>query len=179
MTRHARARRQARPRPSARSRYQLVNDQLFTPLLAYVAMFNTLGAYERQFGAATLHRQGPGARSRSTATLTVDDVFTGDSPMLGASTAIAGPITMLLANDVEPVTIEGLDVTIDHGRDAAQRDDRARLARRRAAARGHDDAAEGADPQLPRRREDLDGPDRDSRPTPRATCRSWSPTAGS
>ena len=42
----------------------LVNDQLFTPLLAYVAMFNTLGDYERQFGAATYLGQGPGARSR-------------------------------------------------------------------------------------------------------------------
>ena len=36
--------------------YQLVDDQLFTPLLAYVAMFNTLGSYERQFGATTFAR---------------------------------------------------------------------------------------------------------------------------
>jgi hypothetical protein len=32
--------------------------------------------------------------------------------MLGASTAVAGPLTMLLSNDVEPVTIDGLDITV-------------------------------------------------------------------
>ena len=31
----------------------LANDQLFTPLLAYVALANTISAYERQFGDAT------------------------------------------------------------------------------------------------------------------------------
>jgi hypothetical protein len=91
--------------------YQLVNDQLFTPLLAYVTMFNTLGAYERQFGAATFSVQSR-ARIRDHGELAVDDVFTGDSPMLGAATAVAGPLSLLLSNDVEPVTIDGLDVTI-------------------------------------------------------------------
>ena len=32
--------------------------------------------------------------------------------MLGAATAVAGPLTMLLANDVEPVTLDGLDITV-------------------------------------------------------------------
>src|SRR4030095_3964769 len=35
-------------------KYLLVNDQMFTPLIAYVAMFNTLSSYERQFGASTI-----------------------------------------------------------------------------------------------------------------------------
>ena len=96
---------------SASSPYQLVNDQLFTPLLAYVSMFNTLGAYERQFGAATFTVNSR-AKITGHADLTLNDVFTGDSPMLGASTAIAGPLTMLLSNDVEKVTLEGLDVTV-------------------------------------------------------------------
>ena len=39
-------------------------------------------------------------------------MFTGDSAMLGASTAIAGPLTMLLANDLEPITIEGIEISI-------------------------------------------------------------------
>jgi SpoIVB peptidase S55 len=91
--------------------YQLVNDQMFTPLLAYVAMYNTLGSYERQFGASTFTVQSR-ARIQGHGELAVDDVFTGDSPMLGAATAVAGPLTMLLANDVEPVTIDGLDITV-------------------------------------------------------------------
>jgi hypothetical protein len=100
--------------PDAASRtftYQLVNDQMFTPLIAYVAMFNTLSAYERQFGTATF-----AIKSRATlkghGDLSLDDVFTGDSAMLGASAAIAGPLTMLLGNDLEPITLEGLDVSV-------------------------------------------------------------------
>ena len=58
----------ARTRHRRTFNYQLVNDQLFTPLLAYVAMFNTLGAYERQFGAATLQRARAARTSRATAT---------------------------------------------------------------------------------------------------------------
>ena len=91
--------------------YRLVNDQLFTPLLAYVAMFNTLGTYERQFGAATFTIKSR-ARIKGHGDLTVEDVFTGDSPILGAATAVAGPITMMLSNDIAPVALEALEVTI-------------------------------------------------------------------
>jgi hypothetical protein len=89
----------------------LVNDQLFTPLLAYVAMFNTLGAYERQYGAATM-----AVRSRTRLTghgdLTLEDVYATDNPILGASQAVAGPLTMVLGNNIEEVEIDGLDVTV-------------------------------------------------------------------
>jgi hypothetical protein len=91
--------------------YQLVNDQLFTPLLTYVAMFNTLGSYERQFGASSFTVQSR-ARIKDHGDITLQDVFTGDNPILGASTAIAGPLSMMLSNDLEPVTLEGLDVSV-------------------------------------------------------------------
>jgi hypothetical protein len=92
-------------------KYSLVNDQMFTPLIAYVAMFNTLASYERQFGASTIGVKSR-ARIKGHGDLNVEDVFTGDSPILGAATAVAGPITMLLSNDIEPITLEGLDITI-------------------------------------------------------------------
>jgi hypothetical protein len=91
--------------------YQLVNDQLFTPLLAYVAMFNTLATYERQFGAATFTVKSR-AQIKGHGELTVEDVFTGDSPILGAATSVAGPLSMLLSNDIAPVSLDSLDVTI-------------------------------------------------------------------
>jgi hypothetical protein len=89
----------------------LVNDQLFTPLLAYVSMFNTLGAYERQYGAATLAIKSR-ARLKGHGDLSLEDVFANENPILGASTAVAGPLTMMLGNNIEAVTLEGLDVTV-------------------------------------------------------------------
>jgi hypothetical protein len=74
-------------------------------------MFNTLTAYERQFGAATFTVKSR-ARIKGHASLDVEDVFTGDSPVLGAAAAVAGPITMLLSNDIEPITVEALDIEI-------------------------------------------------------------------
>ena len=41
-----------------------------------------------------------------------EDLFTGDSPSIGAASYIAGPITFLLKNDFEPVEINKLDLTI-------------------------------------------------------------------
>jgi hypothetical protein len=38
------------------------------------------------------------------ADLTYEDIFTGDGTIAAASAYVAGPITMLLANDVEKVT---------------------------------------------------------------------------
>ena len=92
--------------------YRLVNDQLFTPLLAYVTIFNTLSSYERQFGASTFTVRSR-ARIQGHDDLALEDVFTGESPILGASTAIAGPLTMVLSNDLEPITLEGLDIAIE------------------------------------------------------------------
>jgi hypothetical protein len=91
--------------------YKVVNDQLFTPLLTYVALFNTLSSYERQFGAATVSVKSR-AKLKGHGELALEDVFAGDSPLLGASAAVAGPLAMVLTNDIEPVSLEALDVTI-------------------------------------------------------------------
>lgn len=90
----------------------LANDQVFTPLLAYVALANTISAYERQFGDATFAVKSR-ARIKGHDDLAIEDVFTGENATLATATAIAGPLTMLLGNDLEPITIDGLDVTID------------------------------------------------------------------
>jgi hypothetical protein len=90
---------------------QLVRDQLFTPLLAYVAMFNTLGAYERQYGAATMAVQSRATLAGHGA-LRVEDVYATENPTLGAATAVAGPLTMMLGNNISDVKIERLDVTV-------------------------------------------------------------------
>jgi hypothetical protein len=92
--------------------YNVVNDQTFTSLLTYVAMYNTIGSYERQFGPATFSVKSR-TRLKGHQDLTVEDVYTGDNATTGVATAVAGPITMLLNNDLEPVTIDGMDITIE------------------------------------------------------------------
>ena len=92
--------------------YSLAQDQAFTPLLVYVALANTIGAYERQFGPATFAIKSR-THIKGHNDLAVEDVFTGENATLGAATALAGPVSMLLANDLEPVTVTGLDISID------------------------------------------------------------------
>ena len=91
--------------------FNVVNDQLFTPLLTFVTVFNTLGSYERQFGAATYTISGK-ARVKGHTDVAFENLFTGDTSLSGAATYIAGPITMLLANDLEKIQIDGLDITV-------------------------------------------------------------------
>jgi hypothetical protein len=97
--------------PSRTFHYSVVDDQLFTPLLTYVALFNTLGNYERQFGAVTFTVKGTATFEQHT-DLNYEDIFTGENPIGGASAYVAGPLTMLLGNDLEPVAIKSIDLTV-------------------------------------------------------------------
>lgn len=92
-------------------RFQVVQDQMFTPLLTYVSILNTLSAYEREFGAATFRVKGK-AMVRQHGTVAFEDVFTGDSPSVGAAASVVGPLNFLLSNDFEPVHLEGVDLDI-------------------------------------------------------------------
>ncbi len=91
--------------------YTVVNDQIFTPLLTYVALFNTLGSYERNYGAITYTVKGRATLDKHE-DLSFEDIFTGDNPIPSASAYVAGPITMLMANDREPVTLKGVELSI-------------------------------------------------------------------
>jgi hypothetical protein len=91
---------------------KMVNDQLFTPLLAYLSVFNTLGSYERQNGAASYAVKGT-ASVRNRGTLDFEDLFTGDSPSVGAAAYIVGPLNFLMRNAFEDVQLEGLDLEIE------------------------------------------------------------------
>ncbi len=91
--------------------FGVVDDQLFTPLMTYAAILNTLGSYERQFGAATFTVHGK-ATLKKHEEITFDNLFSGDSPSIGAASYIVAPITFLMGNDYENVELEGLDLTI-------------------------------------------------------------------
>jgi hypothetical protein len=91
--------------------FQVVNDQLFTPLLTYVSIVNTLTSYEREYGAATFAVKGK-AVVRRHGEVAFEDVFTGESPTIGAAAYVVAPLTFLLGNDIEPVQLEAVDLSI-------------------------------------------------------------------
>jgi hypothetical protein len=90
----------------------MVNDQLFTPLLAYLSIMNTLSAYERQNGAASYVVRG-NASVKKHGNVAFEDLFTGDSSISGAAAYVVGPINFLLRNAFEDVELEGLTLDID------------------------------------------------------------------
>ena len=90
----------------------MVNDQLFTPLLAYLSIVNTLSSYERQNGAASYAIRGT-ASIKKHGQVAFEDLFSGDQPSVGAATYIVAPINFLLRNAFEDVELERLDLEID------------------------------------------------------------------
>jgi len=90
----------------------IVNDQLFTPLLAYVAILNTLQSYERQNGVGTYSLKGA-ARVKNHGDVDFEDLFTGDQPSTGAAASVVAPINVLLRNAFEDVQLEGLNLEIE------------------------------------------------------------------
>ena len=90
----------------------MVNDQLFTPLLAYLSILNTVTAYERQTGAASYVIRGTAA-VKGHGNLAFEDLFTGDSASSGAAAYIVAPINFILRNAFEAVELEGLNLEID------------------------------------------------------------------
>jgi hypothetical protein len=97
--------------PARTFRFEIVKDQLFTPLLTFASIANTLQAYEREFGVATFLVRGS-AQVRGHGTVAIDDVFAGDSPAIGAAASVSGPLSLLLRNERQPVQIDGVDLAI-------------------------------------------------------------------
>ena len=97
--------------PKRTFHFGVVNDQLFTPLMTYTTILNTLTSYGRQFGAATYSVRGRATLKKHEA-ITFDNLFSGDNPTIGAAAYIVAPITFLMGNDDEKVELEGLDLTI-------------------------------------------------------------------
>ncbi len=91
--------------------FDLVNDQLFTPLMAYATILNTVGQYERQFGAATFQIKGA-AKVKKHDPVKFNNMFSGDQASMAAAAYVVAPITYLVGNDYEKVELEGIDVTV-------------------------------------------------------------------
>jgi SpoIVB peptidase S55 len=96
--------------PKQAFHFTVVNDPLFGPLMTYASILNTLGSYERQFGAATFSVKGS-VKVQKHDPIAFDNLFAGDQSAVGAAAYIVGPMSALMSNDYEKIDIGGLDVT--------------------------------------------------------------------
>ncbi|MGB7220361.1 MAG: SpoIVB peptidase S55 domain-containing protein [Vicinamibacterales bacterium] len=97
--------------PKRTFHFSVVNDQLFTPLMTYVALLNTLGSYERQFGSATFGIRGTAALAKHEA-ITFNNLFSTAQSAVDASTYVVAPLAYLMNNDREKVQVDGIDLTV-------------------------------------------------------------------
>jgi len=91
--------------------FRIVEDELFTPALAYVSLLSVLQSNERAFGTSSIRVEGR-LRLANGPDVTVEDLFASNQPAAQAAGLVAAPLAYLLGNDRERVTLEGLDVRI-------------------------------------------------------------------
>jgi hypothetical protein len=91
--------------------FEIVADDLFTPLLAYNALLNTLFTHSREMGAATYVVRGR-ADLGGHPPVTFEETFSGDGATVLAALYVSGPLTALLNNGFEPVRVDGIDVSV-------------------------------------------------------------------
>jgi hypothetical protein len=97
--------------PKRTFHFRVVNDAMFTPLMTYSALVNTLESYERQYGAATFTVTGSAALRNHDA-IRFDNVFSSAQSAMDASAYVVAPITYLMGNDREKVDIDGVTLSI-------------------------------------------------------------------
>ena len=145
--------------------------------MTYASILNTLGSYERQFGAATLHACAAARRCSKHDPIAFDNLFSGDQASMNAAAYIVAPMTLLMGNDYEKVDVDGLDLTIattEEPKTATLErvwlDDPRPRAGRTVPLEGAASARIAARKSSARCRSRF-------RPTPAARSRSWCPTA--
>ncbi len=90
---------------------EIVNDPVFTPILAHTTTLNTLLTWTRQLGPRT-YALGGTIRLRDLPSVSFGDVYAGSAASSAAAGALTAPLTTLLRNEFEPVEIEGIEMQI-------------------------------------------------------------------
>jgi hypothetical protein len=97
-------------------RMRMVDDELFTPVLAYAALASVLQGNERAFGTATIQVDAQLELSGGR-TVRIEDLFTQERPAQNAASLIAAPLAFVMGNELEPVQV--LKLTVDVRSDEA------------------------------------------------------------
>jgi len=89
----------------------IVDDQFFTPLLAYIAVGSALSTFERDLGTNTYAVRGT-LSVRGHAPVAFDDVFTGDSAASNVAATLSVPLAALETNDRETARIDAVTLEV-------------------------------------------------------------------
>jgi hypothetical protein len=91
--------------------FRIVEDELFSPVLAFVSLLSVLQANERAYGTSTMGvdaRVGFGGGRE----VRVEDLFTEEGPALRTAGLVAAPLAYLMSNDFERVRVDKLEVNV-------------------------------------------------------------------
>jgi hypothetical protein len=91
--------------------FRMVEDELFSPVLAYVGLASVLQAHERNYGTSSIHVDASVSLSDGRR-VRVEDLFTQDQPSAQAAGLVAAPLAFLMSNDFQRVTVDKLDVEV-------------------------------------------------------------------
>ncbi len=91
--------------------FRIVDDELFSPVLAYMALLSVLQANERAYGTSTMSIDAT-LTLEDGRTVEVSDLFTNNQPAVQAAALVAAPMAYLMANDLAPVRVDSVDVQI-------------------------------------------------------------------
>jgi hypothetical protein len=103
---------------------EIVNDELFSPVLAYASLISILQSTERQFGSQTV-KVSAWVETTSDRRINIEDVFADQQAAISASAMVAAPLAFLLTNDFENVTLREIRVSVE----ASEQPQTARLLR--------------------------------------------------
>ncbi len=102
-------------------RLSMIDDEFFTPLLAYVAVGGVLSTFERDLGVNTYAVRGS-LSVRGHAPVEFTDVFAGEASASEAAATLSVPLAALESNTRESARIDGVTLevtTVEHDRSLA------------------------------------------------------------
>ncbi len=90
----------------------IVNDELFSPVLAFASLVSILQSTERQFGSQTV-KVSAWVETTDDRRINIEDVFADQQAAVSASAMVASPLAFLLTNDFQDVGLRDIRVQVE------------------------------------------------------------------
>ncbi len=91
--------------------FEVIDDKLFTPLLAYTGALNTFLSWSREVGTATYEVESI-TRFQGQPSVRTRNLFTGQGAGISAALSTAIPVSAVLSNAFEEVSVQGIDIDV-------------------------------------------------------------------